>query len=126
MKTVNHMTSELDAAYCELQKLVREAGEVDAALLDAQNELTDARSREILNREPKELGANEAQREAKLQEVTCRERHAVRNLECKKAVLRFKLEEARLRAEHARADLRLLEVSVRAIDGLRDLEQSGF
>ncbi len=106
------LREELTTAYNRLCAMVTEQGNLEADIWQARVELQDAKAKILRDVDPKELGANEAQRNAQIELLVVIPRQRLGELEQGQMELRPRIEVARLRVEHLRAQLRLLEVEV--------------
>lgn len=111
---VDELRERVTEAYAELAFAVRDAFAAETLLIDAQTDNSRARAAIILAHaaDPKQLGSNEAAREAKLADLTSESGSLVRLRETESRDYRHRLELARLRVESVRAQLRLAELAV--------------
>lgn len=110
MKTIEELSVELEESYAFLTVCVREQADQELKLAGAEAWLTESRRLLLVQMEPKELGQNEAQREAKLYTLCQKENDALEKASERRISLRAKTEQARLRVEAARCQLRIAEL----------------
>ena len=110
MWTPEALSTELETSYGMLGEYSAKLALVEVQLYDAQAELTRVREWHRLNDDPSALGKNEAQRTAALADKCKGEAATVAELEKQRMGFRAFADSTRLRIEHLRAQLRILEL----------------
>ena len=110
MWTPEALSEELERNYNCLSEYSAKLALVEVRLYDANAELTRVREWHRLNDAPETLGKNEAQRMAAIAEKCKGETAVVSELEKQRMGYRGFVENARIRIEHLRAQLRILEL----------------
>ena len=112
LDTPAELARKLERAYSTLEDLITQQIGVELDLYAAQTALIDARSEILCTNDAKTLGPNAEVREAEIALRLTKQRQQVTTCEQARTEARMQVEIARLRVEHLRAQLRLLEVTV--------------
>ena len=112
--TIAEISASLEAAYYHLRQMTEFVFEWNGKVQEASRELASAKQAIILANaeDPKKLGANEAARNAAIDDLTRDQRGHLLGCEAALAQHRHNLELARLEVEHWRAQLRCIEAFV--------------
>lgn len=111
--TINQISQNLENTYAELIAATRETQRLTAEQSKAQVALTEARQAILLQyaENPKDLGSNEAARNARIDELTATQKTYAREMETDLTVSRDRQAIAGLEVEHWRAQLHCAEVA---------------
>jgi len=112
MKTIEELSKELKQAYHMLTTFLEQQAVEELQYMAALEALTAQRKTILRDTEAKDLGANEAQRSAKIDGLCAAELQQVVYVERKRVMRRMEVETARLQVEALRCELRLLEVGL--------------
>lgn len=112
--TIAEISASLEASYAHLRQCMEFVSEWTGTVNESHRELAVAKQTIILANaaDPKALGANEAARNATLEDLTRDQREILLTNEKILASHRHQLELARLEVEHWRAQLRCVEAFV--------------
>ena len=111
MKTPIELSGVLTAAYEQLCNEVANVYETNETLLEWERKVVSEKNRILTTYDPKELGANEASRNAKIEEFIAEFREGHRDAEEQNRRAKHFLELARIEVEGSRAQLRCLELA---------------
>ena len=120
--TIQQISASLEAAYYHLRQMTEFVFEWNGKVQEAQRELAASKHAIILAHaeDPKKLGANEAARNAAIDDLTRDQRENVLRCEAVLSGHRHNVELARLEVEHWRAQLRCAEVASVALGALAE------
>ncbi len=79
--------TELNTITKETNELVKQLAEIDLKLFHAENALEDAKAQIRITVDPKELGSNEATREAKIDSMVAEQVKVVRELKAQRIMV---------------------------------------
>lgn len=111
MKTVVEISVALQGVYDELANAVVNVFETGETLLEWEKKIAQEKARILTTHDPKELGSNEATRNAKIEEMIAEFREGHRDAEQQSRLAKHCLEQARIDVEGTRAQLRCLELA---------------
>lgn len=123
--TITEISTALETAYKTLMQMTEFVSEWSGKVNEAQRELATAKQAIILAHaeDPKKLGANEAARNAAIDDLTRDQRGHLLGCEAALATHRHNLDLARMEVEHWRAQLRCAEafVATGELEGARGI-----
>ncbi|MCW3050854.1 MAG: hypothetical protein JWN14_24 [Chthonomonadales bacterium] len=108
---IEKLSADLKDAYAHLSGMTEEQLQAELNLMSAEAWLEESRNKILLKFEPKELGANEAQREANLNAHCAEQVEKFQQAERERIMVRSHMEKAKLQIEGLRAQLRILELA---------------